>query len=87
MHSASPYDPHHAVSWAQIPHTYNGHLDGGHLAFPPHSGALTPGGPAQNPQLFAADYPRNYPRPAGINNGGIFPSPPFSTSSQVRAEQ
>ncbi len=77
MHPAQ-YDPHRAT-WAQLP--YNGHTGPGEL------GGFQPAPPPPHlvsPPAGAGLY-SPFSRGHMLPNGGIFPSPPFSTSSQVRS--
>ena len=84
MHGGATYDGHRIISWPQIP--YNGH----HVPSEPQSGvghlpymsqASAQQVPNSHQQSFGQLPQQQFPRP-GVN-GGIFPSPPFSTSGQV----
>ena len=84
MHAGATYDGHRIISWPQIP--YNGH----HVPSEPQSGvghlpymsqASAQQVPNSHQQSFGQPPQQQFPRP-GVN-GGIFPSPPFSTSGQV----
>ena len=83
MHAGAAYDGHRIISWQQLP--FNGH----HVPSEPQSGVghlpyMSQASAQQVPNSHQQSFgqpPQQFPR-SGVN-GGIFPSPTFSTSGQV----